>query len=85
MKILEIRENLLLDIAILGKLCKKKNLVEKQDRLKDEKKLLEVMTVVMEDSQLYHYLQSNARKMILNRFEQNVVWKALLNEYNCLT
>ena len=24
----------------------------------------------------------NARKMIVNRYEQNVVWKAILEEYN---
>ncbi|UPQ79280.1 glycosyltransferase family 4 protein [Flavobacterium azooxidireducens] len=49
--------------------------------VKDEKKLLETMSAVMEDTVLYEYLRSNARSMIVNRYEQRVVWEAMLNEY----
>jgi glycosyltransferase involved in cell wall biosynthesis len=30
---------------------------------------------------LYHQLQKNARNMIVQRYEQKVVWEAMLNEY----
>lgn len=49
--------------------------------VKDEKLLLEAMSAVMENQDLYCHLQSNARKLIVNRFEQQVVWQALLKEY----
>jgi len=49
--------------------------------VKDEKLLLEAMSDVMENQELYCYLQSNARKLIVSRFEQKVVWQALLREY----
>lgn len=49
--------------------------------VKDEKILLEAMSAVMEDIVLYEHLKANARLMIVNRYEQTVVWKALLNEY----
>jgi glycosyltransferase involved in cell wall biosynthesis len=53
--------------------------------VKDEKILLDVMTAVMEDTTLYQHLQSSARLMIVNRYEQNVVWRALLEEYQATT
>jgi glycosyltransferase involved in cell wall biosynthesis len=64
-------------------------IVPKQNGLiipvKDEKVLLEAMTTVMEDTALYQHLQDNARLMIVNRYEQNVVWRALLKEYQATT
>ena len=33
---------------------------------------------------LKNEIKHNARKMITNRFEQNVVWKELLQEYKLL-
>ena len=64
-------------------------IVTKQNGLiipvKDEKVLLEAMTTVMEDTALYQHLQDNARLMIVNRYEQNVVWRALLKEYQSTT
>ena len=39
---------------------------------------------MMEDSSLRTYLQKNARPMIVSRYEQEVVWKALLAEYQKL-
>lgn len=60
-------------------------ILEKENGLiipvKDEKKLLEAMTEIMEDNELYQNLNDNARAMIVNRFEQQVVWNALLSEY----
>lgn len=53
--------------------------------VKDEKVLLEAMTTLMEDTLLYQHLQDNARLMIVNRYEQNVVWNALLKEYQATT
>ena len=34
---------------------------------------------------IYHSLQSNARLSIENRYNQQLVWKALLEEYKILT
>jgi glycosyltransferase involved in cell wall biosynthesis len=36
------------------------------------------------DQKWYLTLKRNAREMIVSRFEQQMVWDALLNEYNCL-
>ncbi|MDD2985965.1 glycosyltransferase family 4 protein [Flavobacterium sp.] len=48
---------------------------------KDEKKLLEAMIALKENKAYYEKLQLNARPMIVNRYEQKVVWEALLKEY----
>ncbi|PKP14545.1 MAG: glycosyltransferase family 1 protein, partial [Bacteroidetes bacterium HGW-Bacteroidetes-23] len=60
-------------------------IIHKQNGLiipvKDEKILLEALSSVMEDTVLYEHLRSNARSMIVNRYEQTVVWEALLLEY----
>ncbi len=48
---------------------------------KDEKTLLEVMIELMENKAYYAQLQDNARPMIVNRYEQQVVWQAILKEY----
>lgn len=42
------------------------------------------MITLMEDEELYKILQENSRKMIAERYEQQVVWNALLEEYNSL-
>lgn len=52
--------------------------------VKDEKLLLDAMSDIMEKQELYCHLQSNSRKMIVNRFEQQVVWQALLKEYQTI-
>ncbi|MEL1240119.1 glycosyltransferase family 4 protein [Flavobacterium flavipallidum] len=49
--------------------------------VKNSNSLLEAMNKIMEDSQFYSQLQMNARKMIVSRYEQQVVWEALLEEY----
>lgn len=48
---------------------------------KNSNLLLEAMKKVMEDSQFYTQLQTNTRPMIVSRYEQQVVWEALLEEY----
>ena len=49
--------------------------------VKNEIALLESMTTMMEDKPLYTKLRTNARAMIVNRYEQMVVWRALQSEY----
>ncbi|MDR3056674.1 MAG: glycosyltransferase family 4 protein [Prevotella sp.] len=51
---------------------------------KDEKALKIKMQLFLEDKDLFIQLKNNARKMILDRYEQNVVWEALLAEYKSL-
>ena len=42
------------------------------------------MQKIMEDREYYNRLKENARPMIQSRYEQKVVWEALLEEYNLL-
>jgi len=42
------------------------------------------MQKIMEDKDYYLSLKNNARPMIQSRYEQSVVWNALLDEYNIL-
>ncbi|WP_172919623.1 glycosyltransferase family 4 protein [Capnocytophaga canis] len=42
------------------------------------------MKKMREDKSLYHSLQQNSRRMIVERYQQEAVWKALLEEYNFL-
>ena len=42
------------------------------------------MKEMMENNTLRIYLQQNSRKMIVSRFEQKVVWEAILSEYKSL-
>ena len=51
---------------------------------KDEKTLLEVMIELMENKAYYAQLRENARPMIVNRYEQQVVWQAILKEYQLM-
>ncbi len=51
---------------------------------KDEKTLLEVMIELMENKAYYEQLREYARPMIVNRYEQQVVWQAILKEYQKL-
>jgi glycosyltransferase involved in cell wall biosynthesis len=39
------------------------------------------MKKISEDTSFYLELQKNARNMIMNRYEQNIVWEGILNEY----
>jgi len=51
---------------------------------KDEKTLLEVMIELMENKTYYAQLRENARPMIVKRYEQQVVWQAILKEYQLM-
>lgn len=52
--------------------------------VKDEKALLYAMTKVSSDKEYYSDLKTDARNMIISRYEQQVVWEALLKEYKSL-
>jgi glycosyltransferase involved in cell wall biosynthesis len=52
--------------------------------IKDHNAIYDSMKKMMEDSHLRAYLKKNARPMIVSRYSQEVVWKALLAEYQKL-
>lgn len=52
--------------------------------VKDTVKLQRAMIEIIDSPNEYDKMKSNARKMIADRYEQSVVWKALLDEYNIL-
>lgn len=43
--------------------------------------LVDAMQKMIYDTSYYHHLRQNARPMIQSRYEQRVVWEALLEEY----
>jgi glycosyltransferase involved in cell wall biosynthesis len=43
--------------------------------------ILDKMTLFMENEKYYSSLQKNARTMITSRYDQGIVWKAILDEY----
>lgn len=53
-------------------------------RPKSGKAIYEAMVRLLEDIDLYSHLKQNAREMIVNRYQQAVVWEAILNEYKSL-
>ncbi|WP_415328648.1 glycosyltransferase family 4 protein [Chryseobacterium sp. MMS23-Vi53] len=52
--------------------------------VKDDVKLAEAMKIILTNNEEYNNMKLNARKMIVERYEQSVVWNELLNEYNRL-
>jgi glycosyltransferase involved in cell wall biosynthesis len=48
---------------------------------KSEQKLLEAMQWMMEEEEERLRMKQNARPMIVDRYEQKVVWEAILREY----
>lgn len=52
--------------------------------VKDANKLYAALLKLVDDKEFYQNLKSNARQMITSRYEQNVVWEALLSEYQML-
>jgi glycosyltransferase involved in cell wall biosynthesis len=46
--------------------------------------IYKAMKRLIEDLELKNKLQKNARNMIIELYEQKIVWKALLKEYKCL-
>jgi len=51
---------------------------------KNKERLQEKMQLLLEDSRLRNRLKQNARSMITSRYEQRMVWEALLAEYRNL-
>jgi glycosyltransferase involved in cell wall biosynthesis len=49
--------------------------------VKNQEALLEAMTTLLHDKNLYATLKSNVRKSIVDSYEQKVVWEAILTEY----
>lgn len=52
--------------------------------VKNSDAVLQAMQHLIEDNEYYIKLKGNARPMIKSRYEQVVVWNALLDEYNSL-
>ena len=52
--------------------------------VKNVEAIQKAMQKMMEDKEYYSKLKENARPMIQSRYEQSVVWNALLEEYNSL-
>ncbi len=52
--------------------------VKNVDAIKD------AMEMMLIDKERYSYMKSNARNMITERYEQQIVWEALLTEYKSL-
>lgn len=52
---------------------------------KDTERLRDAMLKVMTNEVYYRHMQQNARRMIAERYEQRVVWNALLEEYRSLS
>lgn len=49
--------------------------------VKDSAALRAAMTLILTDNSLYRILRSNARKMVVDRYEQKVMWHLILLEY----
>ena len=52
--------------------------------VKNEKAIMEAMLIMIENKELYQQMKQNARTMIVSRYEQQVVWEAVLEEYKKL-
>ncbi len=52
--------------------------------VKNTKAIVDKMSEIISDKATYNLFQKNAREMIVNRYEQRVVWAAIKNEYECL-
>jgi glycosyltransferase involved in cell wall biosynthesis len=52
--------------------------------VKDKDSLFKAMLIMIENNDFRSQLQQNARPMIVSRYEQQVVWDAILSEYKSL-
>lgn len=52
--------------------------------IKDERAIFEAMNGFLSDDEMYKQMQHKAREMIMSRYKQKVVWKAILEEYKLL-
>lgn len=53
-------------------------------QVKNNEAISNAMNKILNDKEYYERLKANARPMIKSRYEQSVVWNALLDEYNSL-
>lgn len=53
--------------------------------VKNTDNLLLPMNEFVDNSQLFNHLQANSRSMIVTRYNQQVIWEAIKNEYTHLT
>lgn len=49
--------------------------------VKNAEAILESMNFMLSETNTFNKMKQNSRKMILDRYEQNVVWDAILKEY----
>ncbi len=49
--------------------------------VKNQNALLDAMKLLISDTDLELKMKNNSRQMIVNRYEQNIVWNAILEEY----
>jgi len=49
--------------------------------VKNENAIFEAMKKISKDNYLWTHLQNNSRENIVSKYEQKVVWEAILNEY----
>jgi glycosyltransferase involved in cell wall biosynthesis len=49
--------------------------------VKNENAIFEAIKLMLSDTDLYNSMKMKSRKMIVSRFEQKFVWKAILEEY----
>lgn len=52
--------------------------------VKNIRAILEAMLLLYNDHKYYNSLRMNARSMVIKRYDQKIVWDALLQEYNIL-
>ena len=52
--------------------------------VKYQKSIYDALKIVFEDTALRNELQKNARPMVVSRYEQQLVWDAILNEYQII-
>lgn len=52
--------------------------------VKNSKAIEEAMREVYQEKSLFDQLKSNARQMIVSRYEQKIIWEAIRNEYENL-
>lgn len=52
--------------------------------VKSEQALYQAMKKIYEEKELFQFLKNNARKNIVSRFDQKVIWQQLLEEYQNL-
>lgn len=52
--------------------------------VKQEKAIFEAMEVFISNDEMLSQMQQNAREMIVSRYEQQIVWKAIRKEYKML-